>query len=70
MKKNARRTLKEIGASDKRNTAPRSNPRPGTEISKPVFGCELFVAHQKDATDSVGRNRKLFTAIHIGNVIR
>lgn len=23
----------------------RSNPRPGTKISKPVFGYELFVAH-------------------------
>ena len=33
-KANARRALKEIGASDKRNPAPKSNPRPGTKISK------------------------------------
>jgi hypothetical protein len=53
-----------MGASDKRNPAPKSNPRPGTEISKPVFGCELFVAHTKDGTMGVRGNRKLFTAIH------
>jgi hypothetical protein len=59
-----------MGASDKRNSAPKSNPRPGTRISKPVFGCELFVVHKKDVTICVRGNRKLFTAIHNGNVIR
>ncbi|HTY88941.1 MAG TPA: hypothetical protein VMB80_15870 [Candidatus Acidoferrum sp.] len=54
--KNARRTLKEIGASKKRNSAPKSNPRPGTGISTPVFGCELFVAREKHVTTSVGSN--------------
>ena len=47
-----------------RNPAPKSNPRPGTKISKPVFGCELFVAQEKDVTIQVGGNWKLFTAVH------
>ena len=34
----------EMGLFRKRKPAPKSNPRPGTRISKPVFGCELFVA--------------------------
>jgi hypothetical protein len=42
----------------------RSNPSPGTKISTPEFGCELFVAHPKDATFHDDSNRKLFTAIH------
>ena len=42
----------------------RSNPSPGTKISTPEFGCELFVAHPKDATFFDDSNRKLFTAIH------
>jgi hypothetical protein len=42
----------------------RSNPSPGSKISTPEFGCELFVAHPKDATFYDGSNRKLFTAIH------
>ncbi len=41
-----------------------SNPRPGSKISTPVFGCELFVAPAKDITTSRGDNPKLFTAIH------
>jgi hypothetical protein len=44
-KENARRALKEIGLSAS-GSAPRSNPSPGTKISKPVFGYELFVAHK------------------------
>jgi hypothetical protein len=42
---NARRAPKGDWRFRKRNSAPRSNPRPGTKISKPVFGYELFVAH-------------------------
>jgi hypothetical protein len=42
----------------------RSNPSPGTKISTSEFGCELFVAHPKDATFNDDSNRKLFTAIH------
>jgi hypothetical protein len=41
-----------------------SNPSPGTLISTPEFGCELFVAHRKHRTAFYGGNRKLFTAIH------
>ena len=44
-KENARRMLKGDRRFRKRNTAHRAIPRPGTKISKPVFGCELFVAH-------------------------
>ena len=35
----------EIGLSVKRILAQRANPRPGTKISEPAFGYELFVAH-------------------------
>src|SRR5439155_7305615 len=42
-KKNARRALKEIGLSAC-GYCSKSNPSPGTMISTPVFGCELFVA--------------------------
>jgi hypothetical protein len=66
-KRNAQRALKEIGLSARRNTAPKSNPGPGTRISKPVLGCELFVAQGKDCMDSGSGNKKLFTVIHRGN---
>jgi hypothetical protein len=42
----------------------RSNPSPGTRISTPVFGCELFVAHLQNDTKAHSGNRKLFTAAH------
>jgi hypothetical protein len=38
-----------------------SNPRPGTMISTPVFGYELFVAQINDDTIHDGDNRKLST---------
>ena len=41
-----------------------STPSPGSKISMPVFGCELFVAQSKNDTIHAGGNRKLFTAIH------
>jgi len=41
-----------------------SNPSPGSKISPPVFGYELFVAQSKHVTIHGGCNRKLFTAIH------
>ncbi len=43
--KNARRALKEIGLSAS-GFCSESNPSPGTKISTPEFGCELFVAHK------------------------
>ena len=60
---NAQRALKEIGLSAS-GFCSESNPSPGSKISTPVFGCELFVAQLKDLTIHSGGNRKLFTAIH------
>jgi len=39
-----------------------SNPRPGTRISKPVFGCELFVAQSNLITPHPKFQRELFTS--------
>jgi hypothetical protein len=58
-KENAQRALKEIGI-----TAHESNPSPGSMISMPVFGYELFVAQSNHDTILRGCNRKLFTSIH------
>jgi hypothetical protein len=63
IKKSAQRALKEIGLSAS-GFCSESNPSPGTKISTPVFGCELFVAQSKHVTIHGGCNRKLFTAIH------
>ena len=60
---NAQRALKEIGLSAS-GFCSESNPSPGSRISTPVFGCELFVAQLKDLTIHSGGNRKLFTAFH------
>lgn len=54
---------KEIGLSAS-GFCSESNPSPGSKISTPEFGCELFVAQEKDATNSAGNNWKLFTTIH------
>jgi hypothetical protein len=62
-KANARRALKEIGLSAS-GFCSRSNPSPGTKISTPEFGCELFVAQGNDGTFCGGGNGKLFTAVH------
>jgi hypothetical protein len=57
---NAQRALKEIGLSAS-GFCSESNPSPGSRISLPVFGYELFVAQLKDVTIHGGSNRKLFT---------
>jgi hypothetical protein len=45
---------KEIGLSAS-GLCSMSNPGPGTKISKPVFGCELFAAHfQIDTVQAAG----------------
>jgi hypothetical protein len=43
-----------------------SNPRPGTRISKPVFGCELFVARTHHAAARRFRKPKLLTISRMG----
>ena len=64
-KENARRALKEIGLSAS-GFCSESNPSPGTKISTPEFGCELFVAQGNDGTFCGGGNGTLFTAVHQG----
>ena len=54
---------KEIGLSAS-GFCSESNPSPGTMISTPVFGYELFVAHQKHDSFCRSDNWKLFTAVH------
>ena len=54
---------KEIGLSAS-GFCSRSNPSPGTKISTPEFGYELFVARRKHDKIYSGGNAKLFTAIH------
>ena len=55
--------------SAKRKPAPKSNPRPGTRISKPVFGCELFVAQTQDAEARRFGKSKLFTKSRTGRKV-
>ena len=57
-KENARRALKEIGLSAS-GYCSRSNPSPGTMISTPVFGSELFVAHDVSRTKAFKRQRQV-----------
>jgi len=54
---------KEIGLSAS-GFCSRSNPSPGSKISTPEFGYELFVAQSKGGTSHSDGNRKLFTVIH------
>jgi hypothetical protein len=59
-KESARRALKEMGVSAKRNTAHRASAPRLNDLNAGIWN-ELFVAHSKDDTTNAGGNRKLFT---------
>ena len=53
------------------DSAPRSNPSPGTMISTPVFGCELFVAQSHRRPIVPGMQRKVIhQVIHRDSLAR
>jgi len=64
-KENARRALKEIGLSAS-GFCSESNPSPGTKISTPEFGCELFVAHDICRTAARRQQPKVIHQLSMG----